>query len=94
MDVCCECYVLSGIGLCDELISRQEDSYRLCCVVVCDLENLKNEDAMTRVVSQRHKKNETLFPSWQNESWQTFEETSGYMRLEGVNKWTNSMTDI
>jgi hypothetical protein len=36
--VCCECRVLSGIGLCDELITRPEESYRLCCVVVCDLE--------------------------------------------------------
>jgi len=30
--------VLSGRGLCDELITRPEDSYRLWCVVVCDLE--------------------------------------------------------
>jgi len=29
---------LSGRGLCDELITRPEESYRLCCVVVCDLE--------------------------------------------------------
>ena len=36
--VCCECCVLSGRGLCDELITRPEESYRLCCVVVCDLE--------------------------------------------------------
>ena len=36
--VCCECHVLSGRGLCDELITRPEESYRLCCVVVCDLE--------------------------------------------------------
>ena len=35
--VCCECRVLSGRGLCDELITRPEESYRLCCVV-CDLE--------------------------------------------------------
>ena len=35
---CCECRVLSGRGLCDELITRPEGSYRLCCVVVCDLE--------------------------------------------------------
>ena len=28
----------SGRGLCDELITRPEKSYRLCCVVVCDLE--------------------------------------------------------
>jgi len=38
MFVCCECRVLSGRGLCDELITRPEESYRLCCVVVCDLE--------------------------------------------------------
>ena len=36
--VCRECRVLSGRGLCDELITRPEESYRLCCVVVCDLE--------------------------------------------------------
>jgi len=35
MFVCC---VLSGRGLCDELITRPEDSYRLSCVVACDLE--------------------------------------------------------
>jgi hypothetical protein len=38
MSVCCECLVLSGRGLCDELITRQEESYRLWCIVVCDLE--------------------------------------------------------
>ena len=36
--VCCECCVLSGKGLCDELITRPEESYQLWCVVVCDLE--------------------------------------------------------
>ena len=36
--VCCECRVLSGRGLCDELITRPEESYRMCCVVECDLE--------------------------------------------------------
>jgi hypothetical protein len=35
MFVCC---VLSGRGLCDELITRPEQSYRLWCVVVCDEE--------------------------------------------------------
>ena len=38
MFVCCEYCVLSGRGLCDELIIRPEESYRLWCVVVCDLE--------------------------------------------------------
>jgi hypothetical protein len=30
--------VFSGRGLYDELIARPEESYRLYCVVVCDLE--------------------------------------------------------
>ena len=30
--------MLSGRGLWDELITRTEESYRLWCVVVCDLE--------------------------------------------------------
>jgi hypothetical protein len=30
--------MLSGRGLYDELITRPEESYRLCCVVVCDPE--------------------------------------------------------
>jgi hypothetical protein len=60
MFVCCECRVLSGRGLCDGLISRPEESYRLWCVVVCDLENLKNEEATTRVGSQRYRKKKFL----------------------------------
>jgi hypothetical protein len=31
MFVCCECCVLSGRVLSDELITRPEESYRLCC---------------------------------------------------------------
>jgi len=38
LSVCCYCCVWSGRDLCDELITRPEESYRLCCVVVCDLE--------------------------------------------------------
>jgi hypothetical protein len=38
MFVCCECCMLPGRGLCDELITRPEEYYRLWCVVVCDLE--------------------------------------------------------
>ena len=30
--------MLSGRGLCDELITHPEESYRLWCVVVCDVE--------------------------------------------------------
>ena len=38
MFIICEYCVLSGRGLCDELITRPEESYRLWFVVVCDLE--------------------------------------------------------
>ena len=41
--VCCDCCVLSGRGLCDELITRPEESYRLWRVVVCDLGTSKEE---------------------------------------------------
>jgi hypothetical protein len=37
MFVCCECCVTSGSVLCDQLITRPEESYRLWWVV-CDLE--------------------------------------------------------
>jgi hypothetical protein len=46
MDVCRECCVLSGIGLCGGLITGPEESYRLWCVVECDLETLVNEEAL------------------------------------------------
>jgi hypothetical protein len=40
MFVCCECCVLSGRGLCDGLIVRPVESYRLWRVV-CDQETSK-----------------------------------------------------
>ena len=41
MFVCCEFCGLSARDLCDELITRPEESYRLWRVVVCDLETTK-----------------------------------------------------
>jgi hypothetical protein len=48
MDVCCECCVLSGRGLCEGLITRPEESYRQWRVVVCDQETSKNEEVKDR----------------------------------------------
>ena len=45
MDVCRECCVFSGGGLCDGLITRPEESCRLWCIV-CDTGNLVNEESM------------------------------------------------
>ena len=39
----------------DKLITRPGEYYRLWCVVVCDLENLKNQVAVACVASQFHK---------------------------------------
>ena len=38
MFVSCECCVLSGRGLCDELITRPDESYWLWCIALCNLE--------------------------------------------------------
>ena len=38
MSFSCKWCVLSGRGLYNELITGPEESYRMCCVVVCDLE--------------------------------------------------------
>jgi len=39
MFVCCEYCLLLGRGLCEGVITRPEESHRLWCVVVCDIEN-------------------------------------------------------
>jgi len=41
MFVCSECCVLSGRGLCEGLITRPEESYRLWRVAVSDQETSK-----------------------------------------------------
>jgi len=57
MFVYCECCVLSGRGLCDELITRPEESYRVSCVVVCDLEtSWMRRPRPTRGLSRHEKK--------------------------------------
>jgi hypothetical protein len=63
MDVCLLSVVcLSGRGLCDGLITRAEESYRLWCALVCDnvtsgMRRLK----LARVVNARQKKKNIPF---------------------------------
>ena len=38
MSVCCDCCVLSSRSLSDWLITHLEESYRMWCIVLCDLE--------------------------------------------------------
>ena len=66
MYICFECCVLSGRSLCDELITRPEESYRLWCVVVCDLEkkkktNLVNEEGQGLLGGYRAKRKKNNF---------------------------------
>jgi len=48
-------------GLCDELITRPEESCRLWCVVVYDLENLMNEEALAQCGLSRQKQTYHIF---------------------------------
>jgi hypothetical protein len=54
MFVCCVCSVLSGRGLCDELITCPEESYPLWRVVMCDQETAWCEEAIARAGLQSH----------------------------------------
>jgi hypothetical protein len=51
--------VLSGRGLCDELITRPEESYRLWRVVVCDHETSWYEEAIARAGLQNQRNKQT-----------------------------------
>jgi hypothetical protein len=61
--------VLSGRGLCDELITRLEEFYRLWCVVVCDLENFVNEEAQAHWGTVVPKKKSNQVPGWLMVIW-------------------------
>ena len=60
--------MLSGRGLCDELITRPEESYRLCCVVVCDLETSRIGAAYIYDISSLRVNNVSVYCS--KEIWQ------------------------
>jgi len=52
--------MLSGRGLCDELITRPEESYRTVMRLCVWSRNLKNEEALARVGAQRQRKQNKL----------------------------------
>jgi hypothetical protein len=51
-DFSCECCVLSGRGLCDELVPRPEESYRLWCVSLCDQKELQTSTLKREIRSR------------------------------------------
>ena len=64
MSVCCKCCLLSGRGLCDELITRPEESYRLWCVVVCDLETSRMGAPYIYIYMTLVAQGLTIVPHW------------------------------
>jgi hypothetical protein len=72
MFVCCECCVLSG-SLCDELITPPEESYRLWCIVVCDLETSRMRrpwHALGRSATAKKKMCDKLVSFWLQVPWE------------------------
>jgi hypothetical protein len=62
--ICLLCCVLSGRSLCDGLITHPEESYRLWCVVLCDLETSRMRSpwpALGRNASALKKKNTHIY---------------------------------
>jgi len=66
MFVCCECCVLSGRGLCDEMITRPEESYRLWCVVLFDLKTSRMRRPWPALGRSATKKNPLYFSKFLN----------------------------
>jgi hypothetical protein len=60
MFVCCEFCVLSGRGLCDGLITRPGESYRLWRVVGCDQETSKTRRLKSATVLWKYNHNGLL----------------------------------
>jgi hypothetical protein len=61
---CCECHVLSGRGLGDELITHPEESYQLWCIV-CDLETSRMGSPYIYDISSLRVKVCRLWCTWQ-----------------------------
>jgi len=68
MFVYCECCVLSGRGLCDGLITRPEESYRLWRVIVCDQET-SNGEAKARYGAVKNTTKRVVMPRKQTNNF-------------------------
>ena len=80
MSVCCECCVMSGRGLCDELITRLEEPYRLWCVVVVLSRNVLYEEALVQWgLLHQKKKNKT---AGETNKWKFCKHCSRYLKFK------------
>jgi len=60
MFVCCEGCVLSGRGLCNELITHPEESYQLWCIIVCDLETSRGPGPLGLLCQKKERRKKDL----------------------------------
>jgi hypothetical protein len=79
--------VLSGRGLCNELITLPEESYRLWCVVVLWSRNLVNEESLAywRTVAPKERKTERQTTSWRQSS--VCRQRNVGRNLQGISLW-------
>jgi hypothetical protein len=66
MFVCCACCVLSGRGLCDGLIIRPEESYRLRRVVVCDHKTSRTRRPLPSLGCRARENNNYIYMIYNN----------------------------
>jgi len=71
LSICYDCCVLSGRGLCIGVITRSEESYRLCCVWVWSW-ILDNEEALAHCGLLRHGKNKRTTYFFRRLSFRTY----------------------
>jgi len=84
MFVCCECRVLSGRGLCDELITPPQESYRLWCIIVCDLETSRMRRPWPSLGRSATAKKKTLpFPILSSYSMNTITAVCSVSQIKG-----------
>ena len=85
--VCCECCVLSVRGLCDELITHTEESYRMWCVVVCDLETSRMRRPWLALGRSATAKKKRRFPVARTSMFSTKKVTCWRSNMLGEEKW-------
>jgi len=81
MSVSVECCVLSGRGRCDGLITRPEQSYRLWCVAVCDLETSRMRRPWP-ALGRRATGNKNRWWRHQDNEWLTFKLLCSFIHSE------------